>query len=521
MHKRRLTVRPADVWHQPDFKDLHQLMVDGRVEQNCAGTVLMLNDDCLFNILQYLPMADLLQAERTCWRFRSVAEMIYKTHKVFDPEPFQTFSILQLRSLLYNVGPYVQHLHIKFYLTNRNVQALRFAAQYCTNVTELHLSGIEVSYKIKNLQNLFRHLTKLEMEACTITDKSLAYLMRLADNQTITELNLSSNIELTGQCLRAFRHVRLANLSGCREMQPHYVAEFIKANQALDDLNIVSCDGINRECVEAIAKLPALKQLAMSNGYTGIPAMASYSSLKQLQTLTTLKIAYVHYGVVDGLLLELSREVPLQYLDLSSGLLTSACLEALLNFKTLRGLVLSRMKNCDNDVLLRIAKLRTLEEFSIASCHDVTDEGVAEVVRLNPKMRNLNLISCEYLTPMLITLLLKETKDRAQVLTVRVGGASVAVFEDEAEYEGEGGRTTTTEKKLSANLNVHLSSPVSSYPGSSDEVSSDELLDEYGYWGQDYDDDDDEDSDFDDYHSDNDDSDLASRVVLHLLGNGF
>lgn len=515
MQKRRLVVRPADVWHQPDFKDMHQLAVDERVEQNVLGTVLMLNDDCLLNVLKYLPMADLLRAERACWRFRSVAEMIYKTHKVFDPEPYQTFSILQLRSLLYNVGPYVQHLHIKFYLTNRNVQALRFAAQYCTHVTELHLSGIEVSYKIKNLQNLFRHLTKLEMEACSITDQSLIYLMRLAENQSIAELNLSSNIELTGKCLSAFHHVRVANLSGCREMQCRYVHEFIKWNQALEDLNIVSCEGINSECVQVIAKLPALRKLAMSNGYAKIASAQTYTTLRQLKTLTHLKIAYVHFGEMDGLLLELSREVPLQFLDLSAGLLSAACLEALLHMKTLRGLVLSRMKNCDNDVLLKIAKLRTLEEFSIASCHDVTDEGVAEVVRLNPRMRLLNLISCQYLTPTLITLLLKETKDRPQVLTVRVGGASVAVFEDEGEY-GVDGRMV--ERKVSENLNVCVSSPVSSYPGSSDEASSDELLDEYGYWGQDYDEASDyDDSDFDD----SEDGDLASRVVLELLRNGF
>lgn len=508
MQKRKLVIRPADVWHQPDFKDVHQLKVNERVVQDVAGTVLMLNDDCLEKIFKYLPMRDLLKAERVCWRFRSIAEMIYKTFKVFDSEPYQEFSVMELRSLIYNIGPYCHSLYVKFYVANRNLQVLRFAAQYCTSVTALHLCGIEISYKIKNIQNLFRNLTKLEIEACSMSDQSLIYLMKASENDSITELNLSSNHELTGKSLQMFRHLRVANLYSATNIQPKHFLEFVRGNPTLEDLNIVLCGKITPECMQAIAKLPCLKKLAISNGYSGIASNGVYSVLKQLKTLTHLKISYVNYGVLDKFLMDLSEEVPLEFLDISSGHMTKSCLDAILNFKTLRGLVLNHKKDCDDTVLCKLARLRTLEELSIASCHNVTDKGVEEIVRLNPQLQKIDVSSCQYLSQELIESLVVITKDRPHVLTMRVGGSSLTVFEEEP-FE-------ITEKKVGENLKLEMSSPFSSYPGSSDETSSDDWMDDYNYWDNGLDDDD----DWDDDSDGSGDSEYAGRLLLEILMHG-
>lgn len=504
MQKRKLVIRPADLWHQPDFKDVHQMSVDERVVQNVEGSVLMLNDDCLLKILRYLGPRDLLRAEKACWRFRNVAEMIYKTYKVFNSEDHLLLKALELRSLIYNIGPYVETLKIKFHFLNRKLQVLRFAAQYCTNVKALHLCGIEVSYTMRNIQNLFRNLTKLEVEACSVNDKNLSYLMRATENKTVTELNLTSNQNLTGRCLPVFSNLRVANLYACSGLQPKYFVEFLRENATLEELNIVLCEQINEECIREVAKLGALKKLAISNGYNGIASTAAYSPLKQLTTLTHLRIGYVNYGVLDALLLEFSHEVPLQYLDLTSGHMTKSCLEALLNFKTLRGLVLNRKKDCDDDVLRQIARLRTLEELSIASCHNVTDDGVREVVRLNPKLRQMDVSSCQYLSPDLIPELVAITKGRPQVLTLRVGGTSISLLHDDS--------LEFAEERPAENLKLELASPLTSYPGSSDEASSDSWLDEFEDW--------DDDDSSDGWPKDDDDNDYAAGLFLQILAAG-
>lgn len=488
-------MRPADAWHQPEFKDVHQMSVNERVQQNVTGTILSLNDDCLLNILNYLPVVDLLRAEKVCWRFRNIAEMIYKTHKVFDAERYMDeFKTVELRQYLYNIGFYVQTLRIKFHFNKQGLQVLRFAAQYCPNVTELHLSGIEMTYKIKGVQNLFKNLVKLQIESCSVEDKSLVYLMDASKNTTLTELNLAGDLRITGKCFGMFKNIRVANFYSCSNISPRYFVSFIKANPGLEELDIIMCDQMNAACLLEISKLTKLKKLSISNGYAGVYSLDEYSPLKALKSLVHLHISYVSYGVLDGMLLDFSNEVPLQYLDLSSGPMTKGCLKALLNFKTLRGLVLKRKKDCDDDVLRNIATIRTLEEFSI-SCHDITDSGVEGVVRLNPNLRKLDLTSCHNLTEDLIPALMEITKDRPHALNVSMAGSCL--------------NRSLCGRPMS-NLTVQLPSPSCSYPGSSDEASSDDWMDD-----DDYSEDDDP---YDFWNEDSDvDSDYADMLFLEGL----
>lgn len=501
MKKRKLVIRPADQWHQPDFKDAHEMVVDPKVDQNIAGTILMLNDDCLLKVLKCLPTLDLLQAEKVCWRFRSVAEMVYKSHKVFDSEEYYMLDVPHLRSLLYNVGPYVQTVRVKFHFnSSRNVQVLRFAALYCSNVTVLQLCGIEVSYRVKNVQNLFRSLTKLEIEACSVKDQDLIYLLQASENNTITEINFSSNQLLNGKCLPLLSNVRVANLYSCSNMQPRYFMNFLKENKDLEELNIVLCDQLNVDCIRQISKLSNLKKLAISNGYSSIHLNSSYSALKELKSLRHLEIRYVNYGVLDNMLLEFSKEVPLEYLDLSCGPMTKTLLQALLNFTTLRGLKLNRKKDCDDEVIMKIAKLKTLEEFSIAACHNVSDEGVLQLVRLNPKIRFVDVSYCHNLMPELVSALVEITKDRSHVLTLRVGGTDLNEPQEDNELD----------VKVADNLKLELSSTYSTYLGSSDEASSDEWSD-YDYW---------DDDDYDDSSELSADSEYVGRLLFDILRDG-
>lgn len=435
MNRHKLCIRPADIWHQPDFKDAADLVLDQKVDQNVNGTVLMLNDDCLLKILKYLPALDLLRAEKVCWRFRNVAEMCYKSFKVFDSKDYEQFSVVNLRALLYNIGPYVQTLKVQFqYNSSRSTQRLlRFAALYCTNVTTMQFTGIDVSYKTKNIQNLFRNLTKLEIESCSVADQDLIYLLKASENKTITDVNLSRNFSLSGRCLAQLgTNVKVANLYSCSNIQRIHFIDFLRDNSGLEELNVVMCDTFNGDCIEEIAKLTNLRKLAISNGYTGV---TNYSALKSLKSLRHLDIQYVHHGAMDTLLLVLSEaEVPLEILEFSCGPMTKSALTALLSFKTLRVLKLNRKKDCDDEVVRKIATLKTLEEFSIAACHDLTDDGVMELVRLNTNLRFLDVSHCPDLSEELVPALVVMTRTRPHLLTIRVGGSSLFDYYDDVSF---------------------------------------------------------------------------------------
>lgn len=427
LQHRRLTVRPADSWHQPDFKDMDELGWNEAVEQDEAGTILRLNDDCLLKIFEYLPMTDLIQAEKACWRFRSIAELIYKSYKVFDSDDYDMCSLVCLRNVLYNIGPYVQSLKANFrFNSTRNGQLLRFAALYCTDLKVLQLCGIEVTYKIRNIHNMFRHLRKLEIGACSVSDHDLSYLLRASENKTIEELSLSNNQKLTGKFLVHFRNIKTASFYSCSNIQPFHFIAFVRENPGIEDLNIILCDRVDAKCIETIAEtLTGLKRLSMNNAYVNIYSSELFSPLTNLKSLTHLTIRYVNYGSVDSLLLGMSEAVPLEYLDISSGQLSKQGLLAIQNFKTLRALTMSRKKDCDDDVMRQIARLRTLEELHIAACNNVTNDGVEEVVRQNVNIRFLDLSACYNMSPDLVPTLVEITKDRPQMLTLKVGDSSI------------------------------------------------------------------------------------------------
>lgn len=107
-----------------------------------------LNYDCIYNILSYLNVRELMVVEEVCVMFKAVAEDIYKTRRIlnFDLLIDETWHNKKDRKILHaevekifqRVGPYVETLRLnrEIFFTNRKL--MKFVCKYCSKLKCLH-----------------------------------------------------------------------------------------------------------------------------------------------------------------------------------------------------------------------------------------------------------------------------------------------------------------------------------------------------------------------------------------------
>ncbi|XP_055686693.1 uncharacterized protein LOC129792005 [Lutzomyia longipalpis] len=69
----------------PSNMDIDIVEQNGMLEYDDSNLILkMLDDDCLFHILSYLNLQELIRVEEVCERFEAVAQQVYKTYTTLD-----------------------------------------------------------------------------------------------------------------------------------------------------------------------------------------------------------------------------------------------------------------------------------------------------------------------------------------------------------------------------------------------------------------------------------------------------
>lgn len=379
-----------------------------------------------------MDLTQLLRLADVCWRFRSICEYVYSTYKSLDLEQYPSVSSSELRLMFHNIGPYLQSL--KATSDNRiSDQLLRMIARYCTNLSSLSLRGFQITYKVKNLHIVFKTLEKIDLSDCKISDKSLSYLLRVSRTPSqaslLKEVNLSGNYELTGSALVDMVGVTLINLRSCVNLQPKYFLQFVANNKELRELNIIRCDRLNRECIEAIASnLQELERLHLSNSYQNLGSSRDLLPLTELRQLRHLQIDFIDFMNVDTFLLKLSENVPLNYLDISNAHMTKYTLKALVEFKELRCLKVNNKMDLDDNVLMKVAQLQHLEQLEMVLCTSVTNEGVLDLITRCVHLKELNISGCFGLTDDLVTGAVSAVENREHVLTLIVGGTKISEY---------------------------------------------------------------------------------------------
>lgn len=363
-----------------------------------AMNILHLNDDCLIAIFGELDLTDLLTLKKTCTRFEVITYDILKRYKFFDFEmlfakkPYLT--MLDAKNVLTELGSFVEHLSISQDTFNKpGTRILNLIPRHCPNLKQLEIQDFLLKVTaLKVLGSVFKKLEGLSMISCGITDN---VEQSLAQAKNLQRLDLSSNSEITGKCLKVVKNLKRLNLEGCQNIQGKPFSVFTEHNKTLEYLNIHCCSRLTTDAIKALAaNLTELTHLVVNNSYDNVDPSAM-ALIAKLPKLKKLQFKINGYAPIDHILKSLAGTNQLEHLDLSDGIFTQVDYSLLCGLSNLKELKLNYKLDLSDAHMSKLATKTNFTELHIAGCTSVTDDALIEFISKNPQLRLLDVSYCQ------------------------------------------------------------------------------------------------------------------------------
>ncbi|XP_053685269.1 uncharacterized protein LOC128734897 [Sabethes cyaneus] len=366
----------------------------GRTSMN----ILQMNDDCLMLIFGQLDLMDLISLEKTCDRFGSIVNDIYKRYKKFDfDDELQNkayLTMLDAKTVLTEVGSFMRSLSIS---QNRFLQpglrVLKLIPRFCLNLTELEIRDFTLNpITIQSLESVFKNLEALSLVCCGISDNIETSLSRA---KNLHRLDLSLNSEIIGNCLKGIGNLKYLNLDSCQNIQGKPFAAFAAKNKTLEYLNINCCSRLTVDAIKSIVNnMTELSHLVCNNCYDNVDP-ASMALLAKLPKLTKIQFKFNSYSPIDQILKDLVESDKLEHLDLSDGIFTTVDYNLLCGLTRLTELKLNYKLDFTDQHLSKLAAKGNFVELHIAGCTSVRDKQLLEFIKMNPRLKLLDISYCQ------------------------------------------------------------------------------------------------------------------------------
>lgn len=366
-------------------------------EEPEGTNILHLNDDCLMLIFERVNLMEHIALKRTCTRFQGIVDIIFKRHKYFDfnTEPCDKIclTMLDTRDILTEVGPHIEHLCISpENFARAGVRILNLIPRNCLHLTELEIRGFTMNPKVlKNLEVVFKSLRGLTLIACGIGDNVEKFL---TNAKSLERLNLASNSEITGKCLKVLKNIKSLNLESCQNIQGKPFSAFTENNKSLEYLNIEGCRRLTPEAIKSIAtNLSELSHLVCNNCYDSVDStkMAVIGTLSKLKRIQFIANSFTQ---IDPIIQAFSTTNQLEYFDLSDGIFASMDFDLLQGLTNLKVLKLNYKIDFLDSHLSKLCDNGKFEELHIAGCSNITDGQLIEFIKKNPNLKLLDMSCC-------------------------------------------------------------------------------------------------------------------------------
>lgn len=159
-------------------------------KKNCRTLINDLNDECLLNIFNNLPIRDLIKMERVCQRWRRISLKSWEGVKNLDiKNEFCTESIQlnHLEGLLRRCGDYLTSLNLSWLNKSEHLPAeasIKIINKYCKNLSHLNIcyTWNETNYLHALDAHLVKNLKWLNIGNENFSDDHLPVLLKQATN---------------------------------------------------------------------------------------------------------------------------------------------------------------------------------------------------------------------------------------------------------------------------------------------------------------------------------------------------
>ncbi|GAB0097887.1 hypothetical protein DMENIID0001_135660 [Sergentomyia squamirostris] len=393
------------------------------LQESPEKSILDLNDDCLIQIFSYFSLEKLVEVDKVCPRFRSVAEeYFYKKQKVLKIE--KTFqNRTPVADLAERMGPYVSTLEINTYCTN--LDYLKPLWIHCTSLEHLTIRYTKIMTHVELMKDIFKNLKSAILVYCGLSDEIGEYLKTAPD---LYNLSLKANPEITGNFLPELKHqLKEINVIKCDNIfRTPYFGEFCRDNLKLESLAIRL--PYYRTLMASLAELTNLTKLILVNPQL-IPASNIVPHFPKLTHLE-LRAAIFFTSEVNIILYRfleyLGNMDCLEYLRIDENVMSSTesitkvynrILPKFTKLKVLK--VIHKYTAEFADSHLEGMKCRqTIESLEICNSRKITDKGLFKFLKDCPNIKNLYLKRCRKITDNLIHKLMPVCAERPHTLEI-------------------------------------------------------------------------------------------------------
>ncbi|KAL1917721.1 uncharacterized protein VTP21DRAFT_3555 [Calcarisporiella thermophila] len=328
-------------------------------------------------IFRYLNVPNLMKAARVCRSWRDLAyNGALWSH--IDATPFyKTIPAEQLLMLGVAAGGFLRVANFRGCVQLQS-HALRTLAECCGNIQILHLSGCR-SPSAASIAYLLRHLRDL----------------LVLDVSGLNNINNYTLFTIAASCPRLER----LNLAWCRGISSRGVEAVLRGCSRLRWLRLDGCITITDEMMlENFCAPPELRFISLASTHVqdrGIEALA-----KQCPKLVHLNLSGCR--ITDHALRQLALHCPnLERLELAEcrALTDEGFTFLALRCPNIHSLDLENCIEITDRTLQAFAGLRRLSRLCLSYCENITDEGVASVLRgCRDTLTAIELDNCASLT---------------------------------------------------------------------------------------------------------------------------
>ncbi|TGZ51837.1 putative RNA-binding protein EEED8.10, partial [Temnothorax longispinosus] len=429
LHDRRLKVRPAYSWYQPDSADqtfmyatvgnnddydddgdysttetgetpqlsTEQYVHNDRLTNDIENvSIHMLNDHCLKHILQFLPIVHR--------RWRRVVNNSWHTTETLDLSPStwgiahtHTIPMVVLRKILLKCGKFLTRINLNDPNNCLTEDTLNVIGQLCPNLTNIDVTGL-TSVAASDIRALAKHCRNItELHLGSVTSKCDSELNRLfALNEKLRHLAITVNC-ISGKCLSFLpaQTMRTIILDRCYCLGDAHLSTALKNLKNLKHLAIVKCPRIAESTFQVVGQYCKTLTTLELNGNFPLAQTTDMSYFNQLVDLQVLKITH-NPKVSDRFFIGLVQHCQqLTNVDITGcHYVTDVGLTAIASLARLDKLVVSYTRLLTDDGLKNV---RGLKELECRRCL-FSDRAVTTLIRSSPELRLLDIFGCRNIT---------------------------------------------------------------------------------------------------------------------------
>lgn len=377
-------------------------LIRKRPNQRSADILNNLNDDCLMQIFELLPLPDLCNVAEVCQQFLQNAKTVFQLHHtVFNTKQISKsgeYTDMKVAEQLFrNFGFYIKELIVKGTCVRNTIEVetmLYLANKYCVSIDFQSLTLERVNIKgpmrwIFPLLSLFYKLQKLELHACRL-DKEFGRFLSFCQIPTI---QVFSNYGSTDWMNHTFWYLRNLTLIELWQSESA-MKEFIKLNGHLQSL-VIHESFLSSKIFKTVARrMPEIRQFCFAGkNLRDRKIRKNVLHLAKCKSLTSLKLNCGAFSVKHLIDEFIKETIPIAELNISFGTVDMELVEKLADLKSLKSLALRRTKMNNVSLVDLVKKLPELNELHI----DIKDIDVKGIVKMLPFAQNLSKLSigCE------------------------------------------------------------------------------------------------------------------------------